>query len=74
MAGASTNRHMAADCEDAPVVLDVQVVVGAGDEEGQGTEGEVQDTGRHVGDDQAGGGEGVDAPEHESGNDELLHR
>ena len=60
--------------QDAPLLLDVQVVVGAGDEEREGAEGEVQHAGRHVGDDEAGRGERVDAPEHESDDDELQHR
>jgi hypothetical protein len=52
----------------------VQVVVEARDEEGEGAEREVEHTRRHVGDDEAGRGERVDAPEHESDDDELQHR
>jgi hypothetical protein len=60
--------------EDAPVLRDVQVVVEARDEERERTEREIQNAGRHVGDDEAGRGERVDAPEHESDDDELQHR
>ena len=60
--------------EDAPLLLDVQEVVGAGDEEGERAEREVEDAGRHVGDDEAGRRERIDAPEHQSDDDELQHR
>ena len=60
--------------EDAPLLLDVQEVVEARDEEGECAEGEVEHAGRHVRDDEAGRGERVDAPEHESDDDELQHR
>ena len=58
---------------DAPALLGVEVVVEAGDEEGQRSEGEVEDSRRGVGDDQAGRRDGVDATEHQSGDHELQH-
>ena len=59
--------------EDPPALLDVDPVVGAGDEVGEGTESEVQHSGRHVRDDEPRCRERVDAPQHESDNDELQH-
>ena len=59
--------------QDGPAVLRVQEVVEAGDEEGHGAEGEVQDARRRVGDDQAGGADRVDPSQHQSGDHELEH-
>ena len=59
--------------QDRPAVLRVEEVVEAGDEEGHGSEGEVQNPRRRVGDDQAGGADRVDPSQHQSGDHELQH-
>ena len=59
--------------QDGPAVLRVEEVVEAGDEEGHRAEGEVQDARRRIGDDQAGGADRVDPPQHQTGDHELEH-
>ena len=56
---------------DAPGLLGVEVVVEPGDDVRHRPEGEVEDARGRVGDDQAGGRDGVDPTEHQSRDHEL---
>ena len=57
-----------------PVVLDRELPVGEGGDHADGAVGEVEDPRRHVGDDEAGGRQGVDAPDDDADDREAEER
>ncbi len=59
--------------ENGPVLLDMEVVIEPGHEEGDRSEGEVEDARGHIGDDQSGRSDGVDPAEDQPRYDELEH-
>ena len=76
MVGAITNSVTASAIERRPALVDVQLPVHEREEHADGAVREVEDAGRDVADDQAGGRDGVDravADPDDQEDEELLH-